>query len=241
MHDVWMVGPVILPVVWLVTAISLIIGFLFLRYFSPYKEKSHQIIRDRTANGVIFIIIGFYFGSIPLNMTTFLRDPLAVLSYPSGQYELIMGLLIALIYFIIQHIKKQAFMRDTLTALFFVVLVADFIFAFSTGSSGSTVTTESIPFPEHPTALYTMLITGTAAMLLVKTMQIPLERRAEYTLLTFIGWSFGKWTITSFEVTSHFFSVYVTDDFYLFFMLATAVVLILKIAIKKKQVIGWKN
>ncbi|WP_280771472.1 hypothetical protein [Salipaludibacillus daqingensis] len=235
MNDVWMVGPAMIPVNTVIIFLSFIVGFMYLRFISSYKNKTDASLRDITSNAMILSAVVFYLGSIPLNISTFIRDPIPMISYPSGHRELILGLTIGFIYLVVQHIKKGIKLQDSLLASFIVIIVTDFFYAFSVNQSGISITSD-FPLSAHPISLYTMGLSLFALFILRKSSGMMDEPS-----FIFSAWFLGKWIISLFQPSSAFLSIYLPEHIYLFMTVSLALVFIIHLTIQKKQVISWKR
>ncbi|MCE7793960.1 hypothetical protein K8O68_16350 [Salipaludibacillus sp. CUR1] len=242
MYDVWMLGPLMIPVITVVVLLSVIGGLLYLRYLSPYKYKSDYQVRDLTANTLILTAVIYFFGSVPLNFSAFVNDPVSILSYPSGQNEFFLAITAAIIYLVFKLSRQKVKVTDTLAGVFYVVLVADLLFAFAVTETGKPLEgglSGLLPFTEHPVSLYTM---GLSLIFLIWLHYAGRLSDVSVKLMAMVPlWAAGKWVISLTNQSAAFLTIYLEEHTYLVFAAGTVAAACIYYILRKKQVILWKN
>ncbi|TMW72995.1 hypothetical protein [Alteribacter natronophilus] len=215
MYNVFQAGSLLIPYWMFYLAGSLAAGFLYLKFFSSYKESRWHHVRDKTADTVIIFVLVFQFGTAVLHLPMLLEDPLAVLSYPSGSAEFYTALLFTSAYVIYLHFRNISRLKHTLTGIFLVLVVSDFVFSFLAQRSGEEIGTPLQALSHHPVGLYTMLL---CTLVLVLTSQNLLSIKHAFAL-----WAFGKWLISRADPSNMFFHLYGMNYFLLVLLFAAIV------------------
>jgi len=242
LNEVWMFGPAMIPVVTVVVLLSIISGFLYLRFFSPYKNKTDDDIRDISSNAIILTAIVYLFSSIPLNFSQFISDPMAIISYPSGHQEFFLGIIAALTYLTVHHVRQKIMFIDSLSAIIYVILISDFLFAFLVSETGRPIDGGPIgvlPFSEHPVSLYTMILSMIILLWLKKSGRLTDQLK----LIRIVSvWAFGKWLISLVHWSPQFFNIYLPNSTYLILTICTVIFGSIYLILRKKQVnLSWKK
>ncbi|PYZ97793.1 hypothetical protein CR205_04150 [Alteribacter lacisalsi] len=226
MYNAVQLGQIIIPYWMIYIGLSLSAAFLYLKFFSPFKGKDGRNVRDKTANMIILFAVVFQFGSALYNLPLLIRDPLAVLSYPSGTKEFYTGLAVVIVYALYMHRKKLMSLHHTFSGLFFVLITADFLFSFLTGRSGEELSSGLFPFvSHHPLSLYTMILSAGILVLISKN-----AIRIRHAALIF---ALGKWGISLFDSSDMFFHLYGMNSFYI--LLAAAALLLTASDLTRKE------
>src|SRR5690554_5524330 len=93
-------GPMNIKVVWIIIGGGLILGYFLLAFSSSFKGQEWKKLRETVSNSLFIFIMTYFFGTIVFKFSTFISDPLSVLSYPSGQNELFLGTGLIAVYLI---------------------------------------------------------------------------------------------------------------------------------------------
>jgi hypothetical protein len=193
-----------------ITIFSITIGiFAFYIISDLSKDRRKEIIEEIISQFIHFILF-IWIGKIILNFTVFIKDPLAILAYPSSSNALYIAILISIFTNMIKS-KKGKMDYDTLIiSMMSVFLVASFfyefihlvilndtfgfhyfviicilllVFFFTHGSFGKT---KSILF----------IITGWSAGLIILSFFQP--------VITVFGYMFEPWFVILFFIISYF-------------------------------------
>src|SRR5690554_432882 len=155
-------GPLNVKVAWLIVAGGLIAGYLLLAYSSPFKGNDRKKFRETIGNGLSIFIVSYFFGTIIFKFTTFISDPLSIISYPSGQKELFFATALFALYLLYSSRSVGLSVLIYIHALMYIVLPVTIVHAFFEQKQGAPVEIlESIlPWGTHPTSLYTIVFAG---------------------------------------------------------------------------------
>ncbi|MGY0692768.1 hypothetical protein ACW2QC_08245 [Virgibacillus sp. FSP13] len=109
--------------------ISLVVGFISFYMMSDLsKEKKKRHVEEMVSQLINFIIF-IWLGKVILNFSIFIKDPLAILAYPSNSEAIYLAVLfnaLLLVYKSKRQRLGQAFIESFLT----VFLVASFVYEF---------------------------------------------------------------------------------------------------------------
>ncbi len=109
---------------------SIVAGFLSFYIISNLpKETKKKQIEELTSQFINFIIF-IWLGKIIVNFSTFIKDPLAVLAYPSDSNAFYLAVLFSGILLVYKTKRKQLDGRIFIHAFLHVFLVASFSFEF---------------------------------------------------------------------------------------------------------------
>lgn len=117
----------------LVTILSLVLGLVFFRIFSPFPSlKETKAREDDLFTITLSLIITLWIGKIITNFPLFIKNPQAGLVYPAGKYALYAGLVMTGIY-IVWHYSRKGESRpwpDILLSSLMVIISGQFLFGF---------------------------------------------------------------------------------------------------------------
>lgn len=109
---------------------SIVAGFLSFYIISNLpKETKKKQIEELTSQFINFIIF-IWLGKIIVNFSTFIKDPLAVLAYPSDSNAFYLAVLFSGILLVYKTKRKQLDGRIFIHVFLHVFLVASFSFEF---------------------------------------------------------------------------------------------------------------
>ncbi|PSL43217.1 hypothetical protein B0H94_11140 [Salsuginibacillus halophilus] len=228
----WQVGPLLIPEAAVATVIALVAAYLYVRYFTLYQGSAGYRPRDRAVNVLILIGFVYAFGTVLLNLTLFLSDPMAVLSYPSGPGEFILALCAAGIYIAVQHWKKGIDVRELFAVLLYIVLAAQIVYAVWTRESGTSIN-GPLPFAEHPIAFYTTAV-SVALLFWLHRLGEKIQRSAQLSVVG-AAWAFSQWLIMRVDAVPQLLMVYVPAASFLILSIVMAVMSILLTIIHKRR------
>lgn len=114
----------------LVIVISFLCGFLCVYAISSLQLEDKKRYLEEVVSLVINFIIYLWIGKIIWNFSTFMKDPLAVLAYPSHSYAFYIACLLITLNMIIL-MKRKSIQLTTLLYMFITsFLVATFMYDF---------------------------------------------------------------------------------------------------------------
>lgn len=113
-----------------IIVVSFVAGFAFYYFTSSLSasEKKHRL--EEILSLLINFIIYIWVSKILLNITVFVRDPLAILAYPSNSFAFYLAMLFTFLH-IGYKVKRHAFQAEKILFAFVpVFLFASFVFEF---------------------------------------------------------------------------------------------------------------
>ena len=173
------------------------------------KKRQTEELISQLANFVIFI----WLGKIILNISTFIKDPLAILAYPSNSDSFYIAVLFIVIVFVYKSFRKQMDVLAFIESFLPVFLVASFIYEFI-----------QFVWNNNPYAFGYLILLSVLLILF-----LLLYKRITASLLIMvmlIGWSLGMWILTSIQPFVTVFG-YIMDQWFvgLFFMLSFVILI----------------
>jgi len=167
---------------------------------------------------------------------------MSIISYPSGHHEFFLGVIAALIYLAVHHVRQKIRFIDSLSAIFYVIVISDFLFSFSASETGRPADGRLIgglPFSEHPVSLYTMILSMIILLWLKKSGRLTDQLK----LFKIVSvWAFGKWLISLVHWSPQFFNIYLPNSAYLILTICTVTFGSIYLILRKKQVnLSWKK
>lgn len=113
-----------------VIVISLIAGVIsfYLMSESPKMQKKKQT--EEMASQFVNFIIFIWLGKILLNVTIFIKDPLAVLAYPSSSSSFYLAVLFSTLTLAYKAVRKLMDVPAFIQSFILVFLVASFVYEF---------------------------------------------------------------------------------------------------------------
>lgn len=109
---------------------SFMIGLLFFYFLSPLNKKEKKFQLEETVSLIINFIIFLWVGKIIINFSQFIRDPLAILAYPSNSSAFYIACFLIILN-VIYKVKRHKFQfRPLLTSFIPIFLVANFVYEF---------------------------------------------------------------------------------------------------------------
>ncbi|WP_088074152.1 hypothetical protein [Litchfieldia alkalitelluris] len=232
------VGPAIIQQSWIVIGSGLVVGYLLLTFSSPFKGEGGKEIRETIGNSVITFILTFLFGTFIFQIDMVIRDPIAVMSYPSGEQELYLATIFTITYLMYSSIKNKVGPFEYVHGLLYYLLPTSFIFEFWVQRNGREMwdgISVILPWDNHPISLYMLVFSAILLIILLKIESVKVEQKVINILLI--------WTITL-NLTALlddypvYFGIPVTQWFYLF-LLSIVLGLVVINQIKKKGFYKW--
>ncbi|MBB5174045.1 hypothetical protein [Texcoconibacillus texcoconensis] len=242
MNETLQLGSLLIPYPWLIIATGLFIGYFLLTYVSSFKEDRWKSLRETVVNGVIWFIFSFLFGSILFHIETFLSDPLAVLSYPSGGQELYLSILVVIGYFVYASVQKNIPIHLYLHALLTPLFSSSFLYAFFEQTQGESVkgwVAEISPWANHPVSLYMMFFSA-CFLVWILSLQV-VEKSSKHVLTIYFLWVFSQLMVSSFMTHPLFFGVPITNVFFYFLLFIGTFIALLNQFERKQRLFKWKT
>ncbi len=146
MPSAWTLGPLIIRNDIVLTIISLFLGVLVLFWFTPFSKKYQKgLLNEISSLGILFIV-SLMISKALLNLDVFLRDPRAVISYPSNSqafYLALVGVGLWILWKLIYH-KQIQHLRDSAVAWMYIFFTALFAYQFIELVSGASSQPETL-------------------------------------------------------------------------------------------------
>ncbi|MDT8862909.1 redoxin domain-containing protein [Alkalihalobacillus sp. MEB130] len=105
MDNIWTVGPFIIKQSWIYIALLVSVGIVISHFFINWSNRAKEE-REIFGNSIIYFFIVFQFSSLLVNPSISIRDPIAVLSMPSGTTEWVIA--VFFLFFYIFWITRKA-------------------------------------------------------------------------------------------------------------------------------------
>ncbi|MDP4550108.1 hypothetical protein Q9251_04330 [Alkalihalobacillus macyae] len=93
------------------------------------KQKRREHIEGMVSQ-LIYFTIYLWIGKIIINFSIFIKDPLAILAYPSSSHAFYFAILMSLFVSVIKSIYTHKEERNFIESLLFVLLVTSFVYEF---------------------------------------------------------------------------------------------------------------
>jgi hypothetical protein len=205
MNQAWMVGPVLIQLHMLFAVAAFAAAFVLLRYFSPLKEDLPA--RDGVQNAYLWGLFTLIFSTGLFQLPLLFRDPLVVLSYPSGTREAAAAVIVMLTAVLYDMRKKGTSAASLISGIAFVLFSADIVYTFLTQPAGVDISWLPV---SHPAALYSMIVSFIGLVMLFRLK----ENSGSFYILS--GWMLIQFLISLVERLPHLFLVTVQPGFYIF-------------------------
>ncbi|WP_404454193.1 hypothetical protein [Oceanobacillus kapialis] len=114
-----------------VMLLSFSIGFLAYYVISEdVKKGQKKILMGETLNQLVNFVIYIWLGKVLLNIPLFIKDPLAVLAYPSNSHAFYFAILVSVIALIIKTKRGKMDVVPFLHTFIHIFLFSTFIYEF---------------------------------------------------------------------------------------------------------------
>ncbi|MFL0504775.1 hypothetical protein ACH0B5_03420 [Ureibacillus sp. 179-F W5.1 NHS] len=108
---------------------SIIVGLLIYYWISPSNKEEMKIQFEKVVNFLLNFIIFMWIAKVVLNITIFIKDPLAVLAYPADSTAFYLAIIASFTRLVFK--QKNLNLFNFLSVLLPVVLTASFMFEFT--------------------------------------------------------------------------------------------------------------
>ncbi|WP_229683127.1 hypothetical protein [Virgibacillus oceani] len=110
--------------------ISLVVGFISFYMMSDLsKEKKKRHVEEMSSQLINFIIF-IWLGKVILNFSIFLKDPLAILAYPSNSEAFYLAVLFTALLLVYKSKRQRLDVQAFIESFLHVFLVASFVYEF---------------------------------------------------------------------------------------------------------------
>lgn len=202
----------------ILTAISIIfmsfvVGISAFYYTSDLsktlKKKHIAEITSQLVNFVIFIWVG----KIVLNLPVLIKDPLAILAYPSNAQAFYLAVLFSTLTLAYKHVRRKMDVTSLINAFLPVFLIASFVYEF----------TQFFWSNDRYAIGYIALL---AVLLVVYLFTYNHIKATTLTIMMVIGWSTGKLVLTFILPFTTVFG-YIMEPWFLGLFFITSVLLLI--------------
>lgn len=206
-----------------IISLSIMIGlgtFYVISDLSKQKRREHiEGIVSQLINFILYIWVG----KIILNFSVFIKDPLAILAYPSSSHAFYFAILLSTLVYLLK--SKDAFKNDPrfIESLVFVSLVTVFVYEFI-----------QLVWNSNAYAFGTLIVVGFLLILFISLR----EKIAFSTLLivTITAWSGGMMLLAFIQPIVTLFGYIITPWFVGLFYLISMFIIINK---RRRERRGW--
>lgn len=113
-----------------IIVISIVTGLISFYIISDLSKLKRKKQLEEIASQIVNFIIFIWLGKILLNLSVFIKDPLAILAYPSDSHAFYFAVLLSAIMLAYKSIRKQLDVRELMNSFLPVFLVASFVYEF---------------------------------------------------------------------------------------------------------------
>lgn len=202
MDLVWSLGPFTLTYTMATLVISLVGGWVYLRFGIQITSKH---IRERALNVIFYGLITFYLGKILFHFPLFLSDPFALISYPSGSSELLLAVIVVATYAVYLYVRTPKTLSPVMQHVFLFLVASETLWhVFHTVSGKSALWLPGID--AHPISLYFMLINSFVLVLM----------KNRHNLYIWMGaWFLVRWLVGFLGINHLYFMIPVPNLYFL--------------------------
>lgn len=204
MPSAWLLGPFVIKSELVIIIGSFIIGFIYSYFFSPFSKTERRQYVEEVQNLFLMFILSLFIGKVILKFSLILRDPIAVLAYPSNSKAFYIALCLTAVFgfYRVHWFKCDLCRLRLLFVSFTVFLSASFSY--------------ELIYYWLDTRDYSWLLIVFLATLIV-TVRIAYQWLClqKVTAILILGWSVGQWVIAvvyktavfHFQVNSMFYVI----------------------------------
>lgn len=110
--------------------ISMVAGLTSFYIMSDLPKVQRKRLVEEVSSQLMNFVIFIWVGKILLNLSIFIKDPLAILAYPSNSAAFYLAIVFSSLLLIYKAIRKQMHVLELLHAFLPVILVASFVYEF---------------------------------------------------------------------------------------------------------------
>jgi len=113
-----------------IMVLSLIMGFLSFYLLSNLPKKTKKIYMEELMSQLTNFVIFIWVSKIILNFLVFIKDPLAILAYPSDSKALYLAVLFTIVTTAVKAKRKKIDIAPFFTAFIYLFLTTSFVYEF---------------------------------------------------------------------------------------------------------------
>lgn len=220
MATTWTLGPFLIQSTLALAFISLGAGLLFFRLYSPFSKNETKELVDSVFNLFGSFIIGLWIAKGLINLKLLFKSPIAVLAYPADKKVFYTALVLFVLWNVFQYIMKPKRISETLIALLYTLIVAQFVYAFL-----------NIVIQDYLLYMSSAIVFAVVLLLVVMLQQkIRDELKGS---LTFIAFTIANLVVAYFNSVS-FFNFYVDLSFWVILFVTSIVIYVIRIRLLKR-------
>lgn len=109
---------------------SFVGGFILFYLTSPLSKEEKKVQMDEMVNQLINLVLFMWLSKIILNISVFVKDPIAILAYPANSHALYLAVFLTTVTLIYKGIRKKVSVSQFVFSFIPVFLVAAFLYEF---------------------------------------------------------------------------------------------------------------
>ncbi len=110
--------------------ISWVIGFIAFYLFANVAHEKKKLQFQEVTSQLVNFVLCMWFGKILLNISSFIKSPLAILAYPSNSQSFYLATFLMVIVILYKRLKKQFDVAGFMEAFMYVFLAASLTYEF---------------------------------------------------------------------------------------------------------------
>ncbi|WP_230856172.1 MULTISPECIES: hypothetical protein [Bacillaceae] len=113
-----------------IIAVSMFAGFISYYITSDLSKEQRKKHMEEMISQLINFIIFIWLGKVILNFSIFIKDPLAILAYPSNSQSFYLAVLFSGLLLVYKSKRQQLYVLEFIESFLHVFLVASFTYEF---------------------------------------------------------------------------------------------------------------
>lgn len=111
-------------------AFSFIGGFVLFYLTSPLTKDHKKLQMEEMVNQIINVVLFLWLSKIILNITVFVKDPIAILAYPANSHALYLAIGLTMLTIAYKGLRKKTSVSQFLFSFIPVFIAASFLYEF---------------------------------------------------------------------------------------------------------------
>jgi hypothetical protein len=111
-------------------ALSLGIGYLSFYLFSELSKEQQKKHLEEITSQLINLVLFIWLGKIVLNFTSFIKDPLSILAYPSDSKAFYFAIMLLAFWFLYKSKRKSLDALPLIESFVHIFLISSFVYEF---------------------------------------------------------------------------------------------------------------
>lgn len=113
-----------------IIVLSLVMGFLSFYLLSNLQKKNKKFYMEELASQLMNFVIYIWISKIILNFSVFIKDPLAILAYPSDSKAFYLAMFFTLVTIAVKSKRKRIDISPFFTSFIYIFLTTSFVYEF---------------------------------------------------------------------------------------------------------------